>query len=143
MKGWIALTLACVALSPAAAGEQWEFLLGGTGLGSETVEESPAGFAGDAGFTYQGTKIETVYRITLDASGAPASYDLTLALPGVKVSVSSSVASGSMTLSGGLKRSAALGTRRTDSRWSMWNVVLAVMPGISLFWVLFTVTMTV
>lgn len=98
MKRWIVGVAACAAVASAAAEERWEFVLAGQVAGSETVVESADGFAGTGSFTFQGTKIETSYRIALHPSGAPASYELALALPGAKVAIQSSAASGSITL---------------------------------------------
>ncbi len=103
MKRVIAVAAACAAVlstgaAPASAEERWEFLLGGAVVGSEIVEESGAGFSGAGSFTFQGTKIETSYRIEHDATGAPATYALTLTVPGAKVVVASSVAAGQLTL---------------------------------------------
>jgi len=89
---------ACAAGASAAAEERWEFVLAGQLAGSETVIESVDGFAGTGSFTYQGTKIETSYRIALHASGAPASYELALDLPGAKVAIASAVDAGAMKL---------------------------------------------
>jgi alpha-beta hydrolase superfamily lysophospholipase len=98
MRRLIVVAAACAAVVSAAAEERWEFLLAGQLAGSETVEESAAGFSGTGSFTYQGVKIETTYQVALDAAGAPASYALGLTVPGAKIAVASSVDSGSMTL---------------------------------------------
>jgi hypothetical protein len=87
MRRWIVVAAACAAVAAASAEERWEFLLGGQLAGSEVVEESAAGFSGTGSFTFQGAKVETSYRLALDASGAPASYALALVVPGAKVAV--------------------------------------------------------
>jgi alpha-beta hydrolase superfamily lysophospholipase len=102
MKRVIALAAACAAaFSAGVAGgaeERWEFVLGGAVAGSETVEESAQGFSGAGAFTFQGTKIESSYRIDHDVTGAPALYTLALTVPGAKVTIASSVAAGQLTL---------------------------------------------
>jgi hypothetical protein len=67
MKRAIAVAAACAAVltaggAMASAEERWELLLGGTAVGTETVEQSGAGFTGAGSFTFQGTKIETSYQ---------------------------------------------------------------------------------
>lgn len=99
MKRWIAMAATCVVVSSAPAEERWEFLLGGSLAGSEIVEASAAGFTGTGSFLFQGAKIETAYRMALDASGAPVSYAFALTTAGAKVEVTSSSAPGSLTLS--------------------------------------------
>lgn len=103
MKRMIAMAAAWAAVLAAgsaavSAEERWDFLLGGAMVGSETITESGTGFAGAGSFTFQGAKIETAYQIALDDAGGPASYALSLTVPGAKVAVASSVAVGSLTL---------------------------------------------
>jgi alpha-beta hydrolase superfamily lysophospholipase len=92
------MAAACASVVTASAEERWEFLLGGELAGSDTVEESAAGFSGTGSFSFQGAQIETAYTVALEPSGAPASYTLALTVPGARVGVVSSVASGSLTL---------------------------------------------
>ena len=98
MRRWIAVAAACAAVASAAAEERWEFFLGGELAGSEVVEESAGGFSGTGSFSFQGARIETAYTLALEPSGAPASYTLGLTVPGARVGVVSTVASGAMTL---------------------------------------------
>ncbi len=103
MKRMIAMAAAWAAVlaagsTTASAEERWEFLLGGTAVGTETIEESATGFAGAGSFTFQGAKIEISYQLALDAGGPPASCALSLTVPGAKVAIASSVAGGSLTL---------------------------------------------
>jgi len=98
MRRWAAVAAACAAIVSAAAEERWEFLLGGEVAGSEIVEETAGGFSGIGSFSFQGARIETAYTLAFEPSGAPASYTLGLTVPGARVGVVSSVASGAMTL---------------------------------------------
>ena len=122
MGGVIRMAVACVvmlAVGPgtAAADEHWELLIGGAVAGSESVTEEADGLSGAGGFTFQGTRITTTWRITLDPAGAPR-YALSLVAPGAKVAISSASAGTSLALTI-TQNGAVAGTRSFTSSPSL------------------------
>jgi len=94
VSGVIRRAVVCASMLAAGSGtaatiERWELLIGGAVAGSETVTAEADGLAGAGGFTFQGARIETTWRIALDPSGGPAAYTLSLVAPGAKVAISS------------------------------------------------------